>query len=338
MSRTTRDVRELLGPLDPAAPGTITSAADRNEDLRHILASTRGARPNRRVWIAAAAGAVAMAGVATVLVVHRPAPPQDGYRATPVLLSYQSSDEPAAAVLNVLADRVAGLSEPPIAGKYQHIVLSDWSLHTRIDDRTVSSAVVPERIETWRAPDGSGRKISAFQPPVFRSDADRERWLDQGSPGEEEDPSRDSYGPGKFPVMWPDPAPASGAALKPWLRIGHPATNGPVETLVAIEDLVREQVLSPAQRAAVLRVLAGVEGLKYDGTVTDRAGRPGIGFSVESDYSGLPARYAVIFSPATGALLAFEEQLTRTAGKLNVPVPSVIGYTTILTSDTAPPR
>ncbi|GAA2638610.1 hypothetical protein [Paractinoplanes durhamensis] len=132
--------------------------------------------------------------------------------------------------------------------------------------------------------------------------------------------------------MWRGAAPAP-AGVKSWLAIGHPAANGPAETLVAVADLARERVLSPELRAAVLRTVAELPGLTYDGTVTDRAGRAGEAFSLISDYSGLPTKYTLIVNPADGTLLGYETMLTTTAGKLDVQVPAVIGYETYVTAE-----
>jgi hypothetical protein len=50
----------------------------------------------------------------------------------------------------------------------------------------------------------------------------------------------------------------------------------------------------------------------------------------------LPTRYTVIFSADTGGLIADEQVLTTTAGKLNVAIPAVIGYTLYLEADWQP--
>jgi hypothetical protein len=86
----------------------------------------------------------------------------------------------------------------------------------------------------------------------------------------------------------------------------------------------------------MLRYLSTVPGLTVLGQVTDRAGRSGVGFAVESDYSGLPTRYTVIIDPDDGRLLDCEETLTTTAGNLNVPIPSVISYTVLVSSRYTP--
>lgn len=74
----------------------------------------------------------------------------------------------------------------------------------------------------------------------------------------------------------PNPAPAWGlsdCAMQHWGRgVGD------------ITDLVKERVLGAPERAAVLRVLATVPGLEYQGTTTNRAGRNGKTFSPDSNH------------------------------------------------------
>ncbi|WP_203888102.1 RNA polymerase sigma factor [Planotetraspora kaengkrachanensis] len=79
-----------------------------------------------------------------------------------------------------------------------------------------------------------------------------------------------------------------------------------------------------------------VPGLRYEGTTTDRAGRTGRAFSLDSDHGGLPNRKTLIVDPADGRIVDEEETLTETAGRLGVPIPSVISYTVYLEADTRP--
>jgi hypothetical protein len=116
------------------------------------------------------------------------------------------------------------------------------------------------------------------------------------------------------------------------LAVGHPSSLGPAETFVAVSDLYNEQPVGPELRAAILRLLATLPGLRYDGTTVDRAGRNGFAISTESDLSGLPTEYLLVFDPATGQLLDSEQILNKSAGKLGVPIPSVIAYTVYLDS------
>lgn len=66
--------------------------------------------------------------------------------------------------------------------------------------------------------------------------------------------------------------------------------------------------------------------------VLDRAGRTGLAVHVRTTMTGLPERRTIVIDPSTGHILGAETTLTETAGKLNVPIPSVISYTSYLTS------
>ncbi|MEU7609392.1 hypothetical protein [Micromonospora sp. NPDC049204] len=102
-------------------------------------------------------------------------------------------------------------------------------------------------------------------------------------------------------------------------------------------QLAGVRLLNPAQRAAVLTLLADLPGITVTGTVTgaDRAGRTGEAFSITTDAHGLPTQYTMIVDPRSGALLGYEEVLTTTAGKLNVTIPAMIAYRSYLTAEYA---
>ena len=345
------EIRERWAPLDPAAGDHgLPGPEARRSALAAILASRPDTRPDRTSahrrrpgnrWVTAVTAALGL----TVLVagglfaVHdrnRPADvvPPDGSVATPVLLSYRSpAGGPGARErLLAVADAAAAGPVPGPAGLPEHLRIRSWSLFTRIDDRRVTSVVVPVENELWRAQDDSGRMVRRYGEPQFPDDAARRSW--DAPPGLDEIRT-ERYGTGEFPAMWRDRPPAATDAATAWLRIGHPPENGPAETIVAVTDLARERVLTPGERAAVLHVVAALPGLKYHGSVEDRAGRTGVAFSVDSAYSGLMTRYTLIVDERTGALLGHEQMLTRTAGKLGVSIPSVISYETYLVGDRA---
>lgn len=176
-----------------------------------------------------------------------------------------------------------------------------------------SAVVVADRI-TWLRADGSGRLRTSYSAGA---DVDLpSTTTDDLEPTADAVQSRD---------LSTDPG-----VLAAQLSKGHPASNGPAERIVALKDAALDAPLGSRVRAALLRYLASTPGLTFDGSVVDRAGRQGLAFSVESDYSGLPTRYTAILDPDTGTLLGEEEELTSRAGKLNVTVPCVIAYTTFL--------
>ncbi len=128
--------------------------------------------------------------------------------------------------------------------------------------------------------------------------------------------------------------PADAETLKGWLyRENPPDRVGPIKTYLAVTDLLRDRVLLPRERAAVLRIISGLPELRYEGETHDRAGRPGQAYSLDSDYSGLPTRYTLIVDPTNGVILANEQMLTTRAGELQVSIPSVIGYETYLRTE-----
>jgi hypothetical protein len=317
------ELRRQWAPMDPAAGEPGPDEERRATTLAAILASETPILSRR--WILAGAGAAAVSvAVAAVVVAERgadipPAPglappaPRDGYRMTPVMLTYSApgGENDARGRLERVADAAAAQPAPPPTDLPEHHKIKSWDLFTRVGDEVTSTIVVTES-ESWRAANDSGAIV-------------RRRG------GETETME---FQPGEI-GMWHDRPPTGTDQAAAWLKMGHPAENGPAEVMVAITDLVRERVLAPDERAAVLRVLARVPGLMANGEVEDRAGRAGQAFSLNSRYTGLMTRYTLIVDPATGAFLGFEQMLTESAGKLNVKIPSVIGYESYLVADHA---
>ena len=236
--------------------------------------------------------------------------------ATPPLLTYRPVAADAAGVLDHLATRVERLPDTTGDGRYAYRETRGWNLWTEVGhNQRVTSAVVPSTTKAWTAADGSGRTVR--------------RWVEPGYPPQFEDETHPAD-PGA--LMWPlRSLSADNPTLARQLEEGHPPENGPYERLVAVDDAYGEMPLPPDVRAAVLRYVARTPGLVLAGRVTDRAGREAIAVAVD-DMSGLPTRHTLLFDPADGRLLGREEMLTTSAGKLNVPIPSVIGYTVYLDS------
>jgi hypothetical protein len=336
------DIQRLLASLDPArAPYPEATPQQRAETLNRILATAPPPTPRRavtrRTLILAGGAAAVIAGAAAGLgsvLVGGPTAPEPAHAATPKLLDDRllGPGQPAVDRLTQLAAAARGSAAPPSTGEYAHLRTQSWSLSIRIDGHQVTSAVIPEIRESWRAPDNSGRLIISYGPPEFATEEDRRTWESQGLPGAQPDVEVTDFEPGQFVGMWPDQAPQDADELRQWLAVGHPVENGPVETLVAVTDLLREQVVGPAVRAALLEILSELPDIRYAGDVTDRAGRVGSAFFIDSDRSGLPTRYVLIVD-SEGQFLSYEQILTRTAGKLGVSIPAVIGYEMYLVAE-----
>lgn len=321
-------VEDVRSDADVQAEGRALLATLLNGDTQRVRASTRRSpsrsvhrvRPARRLLVRAG-GLVAITAAVLVAVLalgvvplpwNQTVPAAGAYAATPPPLVYAPVAGSAPQVLEQIAARTAALPDDAGEGRYARIETQEWSLFTRVggDDHTVTSMVMPQQATSWRAADGAGREVVRYQQ--------------HGIPWTTTDET--TYEAGERGAAWPTLSPDD-ATLAEQLAKGHPTSNGPAERLVAINDYLREQPLQPDVRAAVLRYLAATPTLELSGRTTDRLGREGIAFSLESDYSGLPTRYTLIVDPKNGRFLAGEEMLTTTAGKLNVPIPSVIGYT-----------
>jgi len=352
--RDARDVRCLLNGHQTQTASILTAGAALDAraqaDLQHILGtpgasataqasaagsvraqgSATASRPpltrlasRRTVLGLAAAACVAAAGITAVDVI---APRGlaglaglDGASAealVPSLLQFTPLPGTAAEHLSEIAARSAALPDDVGSGPVAYLEQRSWSLYTRVEGDRATSGNVEQYRHSWTDAAGAGRLVG-----------------EHVRQGRTVDRVETTLAAGDWSYMWPlgflssDPAVLSGQ-----LEQGHPVSNGPAERLVAITDAVREQPLSPAVRAAMLTYLAQTPGLRLDGAVQDRAGRDGIAVSVDSDYSGLPTRYTVIIDPQDGRVLAFEQMLTTTAGKLNVRVPGVIDYQLFLAS------
>ena len=90
---------------------------------------------------------------------------------------------------------------------------------------------------------------------------------------------------------------------------------GDAETFVLIGDLLRETYASPALRAALYEVAAGLPGVELIGNVRDASGRPGVAVAYEHD----GARNELIFDPETAAMLG-ESSVVTEAGAMGLPV------------------
>ncbi|MEU5889016.1 hypothetical protein ABZ835_19560 [Streptomyces sp. NPDC047461] len=298
-----RDIDGALRALDPAGPAGETEAADRTRArLDMIVGTPRPARSIRsrgswsKRWVCAGVSVAA-----------------------------------SAAIVLVVADPFGTTGQPAATWSVEHFVRESWSLSTRIDGLQVTSAVVPEYRETWEKPDGSSRWTVKTLPPQFQSAEQRKTWEAAGAVGQTPEESSDSA-PARTPVSEP---PATPECMQNWLGTGHTSLT-PGLAFEVVPERFMDHVFSPAQRAALLRVLQRMDGIVYAGVVRDRAGREGQAFSLAGDFGGLPNKRTLVFAPSTGSLLAYEEELTGDPGALNVKTPAVIDYSTLLTAERTP--
>lgn len=302
-------VSAAMRSLDPYPLG-LDGRTDRDRassTLGQILSSdpndptvaNPGAGRRRAVWVAVP---LVAAGIAAMLIMTQGSPagsPRTTVLAEPPRpLVYVAESEPIGAPesLSDFADRVGALPPDPAPdGPILRITLRSFHLATVVGEDGVASTL-EEHHDSRYIVDGvatvRGGRGSASSPT----------WWGGVTLSDEVD------------------------ELRRQLQIAHPVENGVQSVLAAITDLYREAAPGPGVRAGILRVLAEQPGLTVEGTVTDRAGRTGVGYSIVHSGGGLPKQVTLIFDPYTGRLLDAESVLIESAGALNVPIPSVLSY------------
>lgn len=302
-------------PLDARALG----------ELAELEEGTVVPRRHRRWLLGAAAAALATVGMVAVNVLS-PGATQVAVAATPPLLEFRAVGGTPSSALTQIATNAAGSTSSP--AEPRSASWQEWTLSTPVDGQHIRSAVVPQDVTVTWAPDGSGSLHAVTREPFFPSREHEAAWRDAGKPGAPGTMVRDDeFAAGEFHQVYDAVPPTEAAQMRVYLETGHPVAElGTAELFVAVQDLARSWTLDGRQRAAVLEVLAAAPDIQLLGTTRDRNGRTGTAVAVDSDMSGLPMRYVMVFDPPTGELLAGETQLTTDPGHLDVLAPSVISY------------
>jgi hypothetical protein len=267
------------------------------------------------------------------------------------------SDPAAAAALNHAAD-VAALQPDVNRHGYRHTTSEGAHLVSADNGKGRPEgvwALVPVSREIWIKPDGSGRLIERRGEPVWFGPADKAAWVAQGSPDLRGDPYSDrrfgptpkgsdpgtpQLAPGSLYYADVDALPTDVDALRELIRAqaaanGGGATN--LEMFTIVGDLLHETVAAPRLRSALYRVAASIDGVELVGSVTDHAGRNGTGVSLTIDRSGVGReRHVLIFDPQSSVLLEERDVLLDKVDWLDAEPPTIIGYTTYLTSEITP--
>ncbi|MEU8889430.1 CU044_5270 family protein [Streptomyces sp. NPDC048442] len=328
---------ETLKAIDPAAGNAArddwrATGDDREQLLRKVLCARRPMPPpvsrglHRWRWpLAGLAVATSMAVAVSAYTLFGPHA-QPAQAVTPPALTYRADGETAKEVLGRLAAAARKDTSSVPAGSNLYFKRESWALWTQVDGLQARSAVVPEERESWKKPDGSQKWKARTKRPQFQNAQDEEVWADSGSLGDDPELTEGESGPAAKSGPHGRPAPEDVRGMGGWLLAHYEKYAGSGELFDSVAEHHLSELWNGRQRAALLDLLTTRRDVKYRGSVIDRAGRTGQAFYVDSDYGGLPARHTLIFDAYTGKLLAYEEELTETAGALNVKIPSVIMY------------
>ncbi|MER7922398.1 CU044_5270 family protein [Streptomyces sp. NPDC096057] len=292
------DELELLRSANPFTSegvlygdGPLDHQAERG--LNRLLRERRSRR-RRMVWSLAASAAV----TATVLALVLGGPSGTPAVAAPRPLVVQAHSTPVSLKqLAALAAAVAADGTPALR-RGTHV--QSWSLGMSDDKPPVT--VPEERIVRWNADDSHTERLVA-DGHVLKETTYPPSWSD----------------------VPPDARPPHDVAgLRAYLQetaySKTPLTTP--ELLGAVGELLDHWTLGARESAALARLLAGVDGLRPVGEVTDRLGRSGQAYV----YRRSGSRLMLIMDPATGAVLGMESTFTKDQPEYGVKAGDVMEY------------
>jgi hypothetical protein len=299
-----RDVLELLAALNPVPADRFANAAE-TDDARALLARILATEPEgRRVrhprvprrLIASAAAVTVLSLAVLALFIWQP---------------FGGGVPQPASAAQVLHHVASVAASRTVAGSGDVAYTKEEEFLLDVHEKDGWSVILPATVETWVAPDGSGRQREVPGTPTFPSAADKAAWEASGSPELGHNGVFDrAFDPGFFPRPDLSSYPTDVEALKARIQreaaqVGGVPLN--VEMFTKVGDLLRSPDASPALRSALYQVAAGIPGVELVGGVTDQVGRKGTEVAIVSDYAGYLARYSLIFDPSTSALLEHRE-------------------------------
>jgi hypothetical protein len=309
-------IRETLSAPPPSARATIQARAR----LTAAMRERQPARVSRR-WLLGGAGALAGAAVLAPV----------------VSLIENRSDRPAqvpeASARDVLLAAATRAASDVTTGRYWNVqsvyVFGPFTVGNAPDQYSIVGRAVDER---WIARDPGdaswfGSRDLGYRP---RGDADRQAWRKAGSPAQWDVGSgtqsiRHSTAPGRGELTRLDAAtfledlggfnrsqleglPTDPGALRDLFvaRLGPVPSNYGVDSMLvgAMVQLLADVPAPPAVRAAAFRVLAGINGMRSTGQVTDEEGRTGTGIELAQTFPDVSDSRQLIVDPATYLILA----------------------------------
>lgn len=310
-----QDALRRLKEADPAPPERVRGSVRQpraQEALNRILREEPRPRLPRRRPLALVATLAAISVVVWVGLGQRPE---------------DLGGRTAAVVLSEAAETAAGAGLPEIGpGEFLYQRTDQIDRVTSVSDKGVWTALVPRRREVWVGADGSGRILEVPGRPVFPRPRDRTLWMRAGRPRIQGGGSDREYGAGRllpegFEALPTDPGTLADVLRRDRVDSALPADPG---LFVAAADLLSEPLVDPAHRAALYRVVAGIEGVRLLGQVTDPSGRPGVGVAITSRSGNTLQDHVLIFDAETSEVLAEEVVLLEQVEGIDADPPVLI--------------
>lgn len=288
--------------------------------MDRIVADPPRSRRHRAWQVALPAAAVVTALAVVVVWILNPfnAAPAMAWGPTP--LSFVSSPmtlEEAIALTRERADS-EGVQEP-VRGS----TITAWNLQVTDDGTPRRAAVIrPSVTEIVWAEDLSGRMVTSVGVPFSADGVDEQMPSDSTvEPGTVLDER--TYGPGEFPILFPDATMFTPSQFKELLLTVAPDRELPGDAVGIVQTLLSEWTLTTAQHADLLDALTEYDSLRLLGTSIDRLGRDVIGIAAPA--SG-DREVTLLISLDTGRIVGAEDTVLGQNDALGVPAGTVISY------------
>ncbi|MFC6356339.1 hypothetical protein [Luethyella okanaganae] len=318
-------------PLTPRAFAELQELTGSAPSVETIPAETipiAHPRPSRRRAFTLLGSTVAFAAaIAVVILVVLPFGGRGSvaHAATLDPLSSEPIGGDAAQLLEKFRMQLFGSDEAPPSGN-QEIGWESWSLAIDNAPGGATTSVQPREISvSWSPAELSGTLTVVVGQEWDTTTGQRRVGSNVGEPAgtviQDE-----SFGPGAFPVAYPDEPPVVAAAMKDYLQAWMPGLDdgsNAAAYMRAASDLMQNRQLLPAQEAALIEVVSEQSGISVYGSVTDRLGREGVALQADFDEH---FRQLLIFAPSSGRIIAAERIYLGGLNSYDVPSPSVTEY------------
>jgi hypothetical protein len=299
----TSDALDRLRAADPVA---------QHERAQQPVGRT-AIRPRRALRVAVSAVAVVAVGATAFLLMPGGAVTASDARAVESLLA---AGKAAAAAVDAPLGPGQRIYSETRSASFTQVTLPDGS--------TASYVAAPRVAESWIAADGAMTRLERVDGvPWYPTARDRAKVLAgrQGTKGATDTPGLSDRSVDRIPANdgsvnaptydFARTLPTDPAALEE--RIRHDTSgageDADVEVWVTVRDMLLSPVSPPALRAALYQVAAGLPGVRYLGTTTDRLGRDGVAVGLShGDDTHARATEVMVFDPRTGLLLQSEER------------------------------
>lgn len=231
-----------------------------------------------------------------------------------VALIVPSGQEAAAAELRRFAG-IASHHEPLVLGPDEFLLIRWEELRPEgitLVGETSYDLITRLSVSTWVTPDGSAFRRELVISSRFASEADRQTWVELGSP-DLTLPRTYDYRAGQQPLHDVSDLPADPGRLLELLRRGDitQRPEGDDQVFIVIGELLAQGDAPPEVQGALFEAAAQLDGVELIGDVNDPIGRRGVAVSID----GPAGRSQLVFDPDSAQLLAIEQYETAPDGE-----------------------